>query len=45
MRIKIKHTVAALLVAASYYGFAQYFLPCLRLETRGMLVQGDVSDD
>ena len=45
IKIKIGHTVAALLVAASYYGFAQYFLPCPRPDTRIMLLQKDASDD
>ena len=45
IRIKIRHAVAALLVAASYFGFAQYFMPYPRPDTRIMLVQRDDSDD
>ena len=45
IKIKIRHTVAAFLVASSYLGFAQYFLPCPRPDTRIMLVQKNDSDD
>ena len=45
IRIKIRNTVAAFLVASSYLGFAQYFLPCPRPDTRIMLVQRNDSDD
>ena len=45
IRIKIRHTIAALFVAASYLAFAQYFLPYPSLDTRSRLVQRDDSDD
>ena len=45
IRIKIRYSVAALFVAASYLAFAQYFLPYPSLDTRSRLVQRDNSDN